>query len=107
MNFEIVSCIADGRTDDLVLRRLATAIQLLPPGSKLIFQRLMMLFVKIHSHSDKNLMTANNLAIVFAPAFLRYEVLDLTLMLAHAETSNRVILLCIENYEILFEVSQS
>lgn len=79
-------------------------IELLPPANKMVFKRLLQLFVKVDAQREKNKMAASNLAIVFAPTLLRYAVADLTKMLAHSEAANRVILLCIQNYVELFEV---
>merc|ERR1712137_1181008 len=87
----------DGPSVEESLRRIATVIQILPIGARAVFQRLVFLMTKIDAHSETNKMNASNLAIVFAPVLLRYEVEDLTKMLAHSEASNRVIKLCITN----------
>ena len=71
----------------------------------MVFKRLVALFVQVDKHSDENKMASRNIAIVFAPTLLRYSVSDLTKMLAQSESANRVILLCINHYVDLFEVS--
>src|SRR5699024_1792531 len=89
---------------DGILRRMATVIHLLPPGNRIIFQEMVSLFHKLDQNQEVTKMSASSLAIIFAPTMLRYNVSDLSKMLSHSEAATRAILLCITNYNELFEV---
>jgi RhoGAP domain/C2 domain len=58
---------AAGRNDGGSTHELVSVIQLLPVEHKRLLEKLLRLFRKIESKSDLNKMTAENVAIVFAP----------------------------------------
>ena len=93
------------KTEEEQLKRLATVINLLPPGNLKVFTKLTEMFVKIAAKKDLNKMGPHNIAIVFSPTLLRYNCTDLAKLISHSEAANNVLVLAIENFRDLFEVS--
>eukprot|EP01104_Vermistella_antarctica_P008078 TRINITY_DN2022_c0_g1_i2.p1 TRINITY_DN2022_c0_g1~~TRINITY_DN2022_c0_g1_i2.p1 ORF type:complete len:2327 (-),score=597.02 TRINITY_DN2022_c0_g1_i2:124-7104(-) len=86
------------------LRRLRDILSQLPPGNSAVVTGFMRLLNIIHEHSDVNNMASNALAIIFAPALLRSRETDLQMMLANADTINKLSETLIVHYPALFGV---
>ncbi len=79
-------------------------LPLLPPGNYAILKRLMGLLWKVSQKNAVNKMTAQNLAIVFAPTVFRHQHETLDIVIQDASVANRLIETFILKYEQLFPV---
>eukprot|EP01090_Pellita_catalonica_P016845 TRINITY_DN4954_c0_g1_i1.p1 TRINITY_DN4954_c0_g1~~TRINITY_DN4954_c0_g1_i1.p1 ORF type:complete len:485 (-),score=108.41 TRINITY_DN4954_c0_g1_i1:36-1490(-) len=85
------------------IQKIKQTYNCLPKQNGLILKRLMKLLREIAKHSDVNLMTVNNIAIVFAPTLLRPPGDKIALSIQNASYQNNLVRFMIENYDEIFE----
>ncbi|ODV90652.1 hypothetical protein CANCADRAFT_31537 [Tortispora caseinolytica NRRL Y-17796] len=69
---DFINC-TSGRSEEEKFEAVRTCMALLPPAHQTCLIHLLRHLHKVSEHSDKNLMTVRNLAVVFSPSILRDE----------------------------------
>ena len=77
-------------------------ISLLPPGNQLILKSILYLSRDIEKESEINKMTATNLAIIFAPSFMKSKTESPLDLMNNIPTYQRIVEFLINNSEALF-----
>jgi len=86
-------------------RAVHAVFKLLPIAHRSLLQRLIKFLTRVVEHSSKNLMHADNLAIVFAPTILQYEEhIDPLKALEDQSSAQALVSLMISHYDEIFEV---
>uniref|UniRef100_A0A6B2LEE4 Rho-GAP domain-containing protein n=1 Tax=Arcella intermedia TaxID=1963864 RepID=A0A6B2LEE4_9EUKA len=85
------SFIAAASSEEGKDEKIQTAVSTLPPGNKLIFDKLFYHLNKVTTHSLENKMDSKNLAVVFAPTILRPPNDDLETVFGDAVFSNELV----------------
>lgn len=94
-----------GKTEDAWVATIRNLLVNLPVENLRVLQVLMDLIVKISQHSDRNLMSSKNLAIVFGPTLFRSRDPSGFVAMQEAPVTNSLVRKMIENYDLIFNPS--
>jgi hypothetical protein len=106
LTFELYDCwvtaiVTPGTTADRA-KAVRQVVELMPTTNRLILNRLIGLLTKVAKYADVNLMTVNNIAIVFAPTLLRPPGDQLDIALQDSSYANNLVKFMIEEYNAIF-----
>lgn len=101
--FSIWGCFRTAQqTEDLRIAELKQVLTQLPEKNRNTLQYISHFLTKIRSHSEVNLMSSNNLAIVFSPNILAKKDASMLDAMMDSKSANEVVTKFIDSYSSLF-----
>jgi len=105
--YDLYSCfmtaVACKRESDSNLEGIKSVLEMLPPGHKLVLQKLIIFLLVVIEHNNTNKMGSEALARIFAPTLIRPPKDDMETTMADCSLQIALVKALLDNYEFLFE----